>query len=52
MFFAKYKRVSRVNLPRNLTIKRKRTIGPQNRRRQRGKDMIGNILKTGVKIGS
>ena len=52
VFFAKYERVSCVNLPRNVTIKRKRTIGLRNRCQPRGKSMIGNILKTGVNLGS
>ena len=51
-FFSKYKRVFLKNLPRNVTIKKKKTIGPHNRRKQKGKGMIGNLFKTGVKLGS
>ena len=40
--FAKYESVSRINLPRNVMIKRKRAIGPRNRCKKRGKGMIGN----------
>ena len=52
VFFAKYERVSCVNLPRNVTSKRRRNIGLKNRGQPRGKGMIGNILKTGVNLGS
>ena len=52
VFFTKYERVSCENLPRNVTIKRKRTIGPRNRRKHRGQGMIGNLFKTGVNLGS
>ena len=44
MFFAKYERVSRANLPRNVTIKRKRTIRPRNRCKQRGQGMTRKFI--------
>ena len=50
-FFLQNMRVSRKNLPGNVTIKRKKTIGPCNRCKQKGKGMIGNLFKTAVKLG-
>ena len=51
-FYAKYERVSRRNLPRNVTIKRNRTIGLRRHRRQRGCGIIATLLNTGLKFGS
>ena len=52
-FVARYERVSRKNLPSNVTIKRKRTIGP----RQQGKHktetrsgMLGNVFRLGKNL--
>ena len=44
-FYAKYERVSRRNLPRIITVRRNRTIGPRGRRKERGSAMIGDLLK-------
>ena len=35
-FVARYKRVSRKNLPRNITVKKVRKIGPRQQRTQKG----------------
>ena len=35
-----------------MTLKRNRTIGPRRQRKQRGRRMIGSLLKTGMKYGS
>ena len=52
LFFVKYERFPHGNLQRSVMIKRKRAIGPRNRHKQRGKEMIGNLFKTGVNISS
>ena len=49
-FYAKYERVSRRNLPRNITVKRNRAIGLQ--RCRRGGGMMEDLLKTGMKYVS
>ena len=52
---ARYERVSRRNLPRNLTIKRTRRIGPKNRRTrkaQKGGSVLGELAKWGAKLGA
>ena len=51
-FLAKYGRVRRKNLPRNVTITRTRQIGPRNRRKcktQKGRNLLGTIGKLGTK---
>ena len=51
-FYTKYERVCRKNLPRNVTVRRKRAIGPRRQRRQQGAGMISSLLNTGLKLGS
>ena len=46
-FVARYERVSRKNLPRNVTIKRARHIGPKRQRKH--KTQKGNIVNLGTK---
>ena len=50
-FLARYERVSRRNLPRNVTITRTRQIGPRNwwRQKQKGGSIFGNIARLGAK---
>ena len=49
---ARYKRVSRKKLPRNITVKEARKIGPRQQRTQKGGSIIGNIVKLGPKLGT
>ena len=50
---ARYERVSRKNLPRNITVKKVQRIGPrQQRGTQKGGSIIGNIVKLGAKLGT
>ena len=50
---ARYERVSRKNLPRNITVKKVWKIGPrQQSRTQKGGSIIGNIVKLGAKLGT
>ena len=51
-FLAMYERVSRGNLPRNVTITRTRQIGPRSQRKQKQKEgsIFGNIAKLGAKV--
>ena len=60
-FLARYKRVSRQNLPRNVTITRIKRIGPKTKRAkkaQKGRSMLGaklgvkTLFKKGVSTGS
>ena len=47
-FLAKYERVSRRNLPRNVTITQTKRIGPRNKRTrkaQKGGSMLGQLAK-------
>ena len=49
-FIARYERVSQKNLLSNLTIKRKRTMGPRQQRKhktQTGSGMLGNVFRVG-----
>ena len=51
-FVARYERLSRKNLPRNVTIKRARQIGPKRQRKhktQKGGSLLGNIVNLGTK---
>ena len=51
-FVARYERVSRKNLPRNVTIKRARQIGPKRQTKhktQKGGSLLGNIVNLGTK---
>ena len=53
-FLAKQERVSGRNLPRDVTIKRTRQIGPRNRwtkRAQKGGSMLGELANWGAKLG-
>ena len=50
-FLARYERVSRRNLPRNVTVKQTRQIGPRNKRR-RETQKSGNLLGTLAKLGT
>ena len=63
-FLARYKRVSRRNLPSSVTVKQTRQIGPRNKRRrktQKGRNLFGTLgtraltstglLKKGLGIG-
>ena len=50
---AKHERVSRKNLPRNVTIKTARQIGPRQQRKcktQKGGSLLGNIVNLGSKV--
>ena len=52
---ARYERVSRRNLPRNVTVRRTRQIRSRNRRRrkkQTGGNILGTIAKLGTKLGA
>ena len=54
-FLAMYKRVSRQNLPRNITIKQTTQIRPRNRRMketQKGGSILGELAKWVVKLGA
>ena len=49
-FLARYERISRQNLPRNVTIKWTRRIGPRNRftrKAQKGISMLAKLPKWG-----
>ena len=51
-FLARYERVSRRNLPRNVTVKRTRQIGPRNKRRhkpQKSRNLLGTLAKLATK---
>ena len=51
-FLARYERVNRRDLPRNVTVKRTRQIGPRNKRRrktQKGGNLLGTLAKLGKK---
>ena len=51
-FVFRYERVSRKNLPRNVTIKRAQQIGPRRQRKcktQKGGSLLGNIVNLGTK---
>ena len=51
-FVARYGRVSRQNLPRNVTVRQTRQIGPRNKRKrktQRGGSIFGTIARLGTK---
>ena len=51
-FVARYERVSRRNLPRNVTVRRTRQIGPQNKRKRKTQtdgSVLGTIARLGVK---
>ena len=47
IFYGRYERISRRQLPRNITVKRKRAIGPRRQRQQRGGRMMGSLFNTG-----
>ena len=52
-FLARYERVSRRNLPQNVTITRTKRIGLRNKRTrnaQKGGSMLGKIAKWGAKL--
>ena len=52
---ARYERVSRWNLPQNVTVKRTTQIGPRSRRghkKQAGGNILGTIAKLGTKPGA
>ena len=54
-FLARYERVSRQNLPRNVTIKQTRRIGPKNRctrKAQKGGNVLGELAKWGAKLAA
>ena len=51
-FYARYERISDRQLPLNITVKRKRAIGPRRQRRQKGGEMISSLFNTGLKFGS
>ena len=54
-FLARYERVSRRNLPHNVTIKRTRQIGRKNRRTRKarkGGSVLGELAKWGAKLGA
>ena len=54
-FYAKYRGKSRQNLPRNVTIRKNRTIGPRQqrtRKTQQGGSILGNIVKLRAKLGA
>ena len=47
--------MSRPNLPRNVTIRRTRAIGPEQqrtRKTQQGVSILGNIVKLGAKLSA
>ena len=51
-FLVRHKRVSRRNLPRNMTVKWARQMGPRNKRRhktQKGRNLLGTLAKLGTK---
>ena len=53
-FLERYERVSRQNLPRNVTIKQTKLIGPRNRhtkRAQRNGIMLRQLANLGVNLG-
>ena len=53
-FLARYERIGRKNLPRNITVKQNRKIGPRRcsnvRRRQIGAGIIGNLAEWGINM--
>ena len=52
-FLVRYKRVSRKNLPSNVTIRRSRTIGPRRqrkRRTQQGAGILGSVFNLGKNL--
>ena len=54
-FLARNERVSRQNLPRNVTITRIKPIGPKKKRTkkaQKGGSMLGQIAKWGANLGA
>ena len=53
--YAKYGRTSGRNLPRNVTVRKNRTIGSRQqrtRKTQQGVSTLGNIVKLGPKLGT
>ena len=50
IFYGKYGGVSHKNLPRNITFRRTRTIGPHRQGRQKCAGMISSLFKTGLKL--
>ena len=54
-FLARYERVSKRNLPRDVAVRNTREIGPRNRTRskkQTGRNILGAIAKLGIKLGA
>ena len=54
-FLVRYERVSRQNLPWNITIKRIRRIGPRNRRKRKARkrgSLLRELAKWGAKLGA
>ena len=54
-FLAKYERVSRQNLPRNVTITQTKQVIPRNKRTRKAKkdgSMLGQLVKWGAKLGA
>ena len=54
-FYVKYERMSRQNLPTNVTIRKNRTIGPRQqwtRKTQQGGSILRDIVKWGTKLGA
>ena len=51
-FVARYERVSRKNIPRNITVKKVWKIGPRQRRTQKGGSIVRNIVKLDAKLGA
>ena len=52
-FLEKYERVSRKNLPSNVTIRRNRAIGPRqqrNRKTQQGAGLLGSVFNLGKNL--
>ena len=52
-FLARYEKISRRNLPSNVTIRRNRTIGPRRKRKrktQQGAGLLGSVFNLGKNL--
>ena len=52
IFYARYERIRKSNFLPNVRVAQRRSIGPCRQRTQRGCGIIGNLLKSGLNIGS
>ena len=51
IFYARHERISHRQLPRNITVKRKRTIDSRRQKQQSGRGIMGGLSNTESKFG-